>query len=289
MEPKNKDKDKDAEPYSGWWLLGIAALGAILCALLFFGFEWTSARNGIDKLGQMGDFFGGMLNPLVSALTLFVAISVWQLQKKELKATQKALDEQAKTAEQQRQEQRFFDLLNVYQRTVDSISHARTQTHRDNIETVVSQGKFALSEYLSDSNDRGYSGHKWSQYARRGHAKWGRLSDTTMKTYSDCVSYWERDAAQFDHYFRVIFHILTEAEALLGDQHIRYIKLFRAQLSRSELIILGFNLWLDDEGKKMLPLAEKYSLLEHLPNGQLRTELENLHPKVFGHQPEATL
>jgi hypothetical protein len=122
-----------------------------------------------------------------------------------------------------------------------------------------------------------------------------------MKTYSDCVSYWERDAAQFDHYFRVIFHILTEAEALLGDQHIRYIKLFRAQLSRSELIILGFHLWLDGEGKKMLPLAEKYGLLKHLPTGHLRTVLEKLHPKVFGRnraqllqalpptQPEASL
>lgn len=281
MEPK----DKDAGQYSGWWLLAIAALGACVLAVAYW-VGWSPSgpdTNAAEKLGQMGDFFGGMLNPLVSALTLLVAISVWQLQKKELKATQKALDEQAKTAEQQRQEQRFFDLLNVYQRTVDSISHARTQTHRDNIETVVSQGKFALSEYLSDSNDRGYSGHKWSQYARRGHAKWGRLSDTTMKTYSDCVSYWERDAAQFDHYFRVIFHILTEAEALLGDQHIRYIKLFRAQLSRSELIILGFHLWLDGEGKKMLPLAEKYGLLKHLPTGHLRTELEKLHPKVFGH------
>ena len=287
MEPK----DKDAGQYSGWWLLAIAALGACVLAVAYW-VGWSPSgpdTNAAEKLGQMGDFFGGMLNPLVSALTLFVAISVWQLQKKELKATQKALDEQAKTAEQQRQEQRFFDLLNVYQRTVDSISHARTQTHRDNIETVVSQGKFALSEYLSDSNDRGYSGHKWSQYARRGHAKWGRLSDTTMKTYSDCVSYWERDAAQFDHYFRVIFHILTEAETLLGDQNIRYIQLFRAQLSRTELIILGFNLWLNDESLNMIPLAEKYGLLKHLPTGHLRTELENLHPKVFGHQPEASL
>ena len=93
----------------------------------------------------------------------------------------------------------------------------------------------------------------------------------------------------------------AEAEALLGDQHIRYIKLFRAQLSRSELIIMGFNLWLNDESQNMLPLAEKYGLLKHLPTGPLRTELEKLHPQVFGHtrahslqalpptQPEASL
>ena len=100
MEPK----DKDAGQYSGWWLLAIAALGACVLAVAYW-VGWSPSgpdTNAAEKLGQMGDFFGGMLNPLVSALTLFVAISVWQLQKKELKATQKALDEQAKTAEQQR-------------------------------------------------------------------------------------------------------------------------------------------------------------------------------------------
>ena len=283
-----ESRDKDAGQYSGWWLLTIAALGAIFCALLFFGFEWTSGRKDIDKLGQMGDFFGGMLNPLVSALTLFVAISVWQLQKKELKATQKALDEQAKTAEQQRQEQRFFDLLNVYQRTVDSIYHATDVSRlQQNTRTLLSAtGKFGVSLWLSDAS------------CLRLYA----TGDTIIDTQNAKRDWINRDSSgSFDHYFRVVFRILSEAEALLGDQHIRYIKLFRAQLSRSELIILGFNLWLDDEGKKMTPLAEKYGLLKHLPKGHLRTELEKLHPKVFGHtraqslqalpstQPEASL
>ena len=302
MEPK----DKDAGQYSGWWLLAIAALGACVLAVAYW-VGWSPSgpdTNAAEKLGQMGDFFGGMLNPLVSALTLFVAIRVWRFQEKELQATQKALDEQAKTAEQQRQEQRFFDLLNIYQRTVDSISHARTQTHRGSIETVVSHGKFALTEYLSDSKDNNYSGYKWREYDHKGKAVWRRpdnMGQVIMKEHGDCIGYWKQDAAQFDHYFRVIQHILTEAEALLGGQHNRYIKLFRAQLSRSELIILAYDLWLNDESQNMLPLAEKYGLLKHLPNGHLRTELEKLHPKVFGRnraqllqalpptQPEASL
>lgn len=277
MEPKNKDNDKDAEQYSGWWLLGIAALGAFLCALLFFVSDWTSGRNGIEKLGQMGDFFGGMLNPLVSALTLFVAISVWQLQKKELQATQKALDEQAKTAEQQRQEQRFFDLMNVYQQTLESITHiekrqlGHQEAHRFGKQAMTawiheskvdqpSDSTQSDSEFMAEQNPN-FDGRSWEGFDRSG---------------------------MFDHYIRVIIHILTEAEALLGDQHIRYIKLFRAQLSRSELIILGSNLWRQDaQDTKITHLAEKYGLLKHLPKGHLRTELEKLHPKVFGHQPEA--
>jgi hypothetical protein len=279
MEPKNKDKDNDAEPYSGWWLPAIAALGSILCALLFFVSDWTSGRNGIEKLGQMGDFFGGILNPLVSALTLFVAISVWQLQKKELKATQKALDEQAKTAEQQRQEQRFFDLLNVYQRTVDSITFASQM----NQSPVQHTGKGAIAELYRNNAS------SIKDFDANGlHPATNHFPDQTN---NDLKRIWNHEtiAPLFDHYFRVIFHILTEAETLLGDQNTRYIQLFRAQLSRTELIILGFNLWLNDESLNMIPLAEKYGLLKHLPTGHLRTELENLHPKVFGHQPEATL
>lgn len=102
-----------------WWLLVIAALGAAVLALAYWG-GWSIHPNAkAEELGQLGDFFGGLLNPLVSALTLSVAISVWRLQKDELELTRKelensrlAMQEQAATAEQQRQEQRFFDLLN---------------------------------------------------------------------------------------------------------------------------------------------------------------------------------
>jgi len=270
-----------------WWLLVIpagVALGAITTYVVTF--HHLPATENPGAWGTFGDYFGGLLNPLISALTLFVAIRVWQLQKQELAETRKAMEEQAKTAEQQRQEQRFFDLLNVYQRTVDSISHVTEKTHRDTIETVTTNGKSALATYLSDYNDGGYGGRKWTEFAEDGKASWWRVhrvEKITMKSQHECVSYWKKDATRFDHYFRVVFRILSEAEALLTDQHIRYIKLFRAQLSRSELIILAYNLWLDDEGKKMIPLAEKYGLLKHLPKGHLRTTLEQeLPPLVFG-------
>ena len=113
-----------------WWMLLVPsafALGAVLAYAVTF---WQlPATENPGAWGTFGDFLGGLLNPLVSTLTLFVAASVWKLQRKELtltrkalKQTQLAMEEQAKTAEQQRQEQRFFDLLNVYQRTVESIT-----------------------------------------------------------------------------------------------------------------------------------------------------------------------
>ncbi|MBA4256404.1 MAG: hypothetical protein C0445_11070 [Polaromonas sp.] len=295
-------KDTDFQRWlKNWALLLVPAVCAAAAIVTYaVTFRDLPATENPQAWGTFGDFLGGLLNPLVSTLTLFVAISVWRLQRGELELTRKeleqtklAMEEQAKTAEQQRQEQRFFDLLNVYQRTVDSISHLTEKTHRDTIETVTTNGKSALAAYLSDYNDGGYGGRKWTEYAEDGRASWWRvhrIEKITMKSQHECVSYWTKDATRFDHYFRVVFRILSEAEGLLGDQHIRYIKLFRAQLSRSELIILAYNLWLDDEGKEMIPLADKYGLLKHLPKGHLRTTLEQeLPPRVFGRTRAAEL
>lgn len=270
--------------FSPWWLLLLAVAGAAALALVYVGIWSFPIHKSGGDLGQMGDFFGGLLNPLVSLLTLFVAISVWQLQKTELeltrdelKETKEAMKSQDETAKRQRQEQRFFDLLNIYQRTMDSISHTQPRSAGGNArELLTSEGKQAISSWLRQTTlDRTAVGS----------------FDTNLLEVK-VEEHWQKFDApgMFSHYFRVVFRILSESEAMLADQHFRYIKLFRAQLSRSELIILAYNLWLDEEGRQMIPLAEKYGLLKHLPKGHLRTTLEQeLPPQVFGHTRAAEL
>lgn len=268
--------------FSPWWLLLLAVAGAAALALVYAN-VWSLPLHGNgDKLGQMGDFFGGLLNPLVSLLTLFVAISVWQLQREELKLTRDELEQtklamkdQAKTAEQQRQKQRFFDLLNVYLRTVESISHERPRGMGSNSERIVVHGKSAISDWLHQTGV--------------GGTNVGIVLMNDPDMLKKLLTDWN-GPGMFDQYFRVVFRILSEANALLGDQHVRYIKLFRAQLSQSELIILAYDLWLDEEGKKMMPMAERYGLLKHLPKGDLRTSLEQELPaQVFGRTRAAEL
>lgn len=279
-------KPEELSGYAGWWLLVIAVCSAIALAVVYWWGWQVPTASKPEQLGQMGDYFGGLLNPLVSTLTLFVAISVWRLQKKEVEETRKALEEQAKTAEQQRQEQRFFDLLNVYQQAVSSIFVVARMPSTNGEFPVQYAGKEAIAQVMRSEgtiqlryfNEHGYGARISASY--------------TVQTREQLIPFWcnETTASLFDHYFRVVFRILHEAETLLGSQHVRYIKLFRAQLSRSELIILAYNLWLDDEGKKMIPLAEKYGLLKHLPNGHLRTTLEReLPPLVFGRTRAAEL
>lgn len=260
--------------------------GAAALALVYAN-VWSLPLHGNgDKLGQMGDFFGGLLNPLVSLLTLFVAISVWQLQREELKLTRDELEQtklamkdQAKTAEQQRQEQRFFDLLNVYFRTVDGVSFHH---HFNDLQTRVSReykGKSAMTAWLNASPTL-------FRFALNKDIH-GNICEPVgdgLQDIHDMLDEWDENQANehFASYFRIVRHLLTEAQALLGDQHHRYVALFCAQLSRTELILLALHLWLDPEGQGIQHLAARYGLLKNLATGDLRTELEGeLPPELF--------
>lgn len=98
---------------------------------------------------------------------------------------------------------------------------------------------------------------------------------------------WTKEAPDqhFDSYFRIVRHLLTEAQHLLGAQDQHYVALFRAQLSRAELALLALHLWLDPEGQAAQHVAGKYGLLTNLPKGDLRTELEGELPPEFFTQP----
>ena len=267
--------------FSPWWLLVIAALGTGVLAWVYWG-SWNIHHHAnAGELGQLGDFFGGLLNPLVSILTLFVAISVWRLQKDELELTRNelaqtklALEEQAKTAEQQRQEQRFFDFLNIYRSTVDSIQFEM----ESNTGSVISlQGKRAFRLLTTDQS--GNPMRELSQYFSNG--EWDRYFARDLSGLK--AEIWDSTSPVLDHYFRAIFSILRESEPTLGEDCWRYTKLLRAQLSRDEVNLIAMNLLYDEEGKKMRKLVARYGILKHMPASHLRTFVEDeLVPSSFG-------
>ena len=59
-------------------LLLVVILCAVFFACIYLGNIQFDAHTKAGELGQLGDFVGGLLHPIVSALTLFVAITVWR-------------------------------------------------------------------------------------------------------------------------------------------------------------------------------------------------------------------
>ena len=265
-----KPKDSATDRSLLNWLPGIAGvLAAILIGSYIFTFQNLPPNGNPAAWGTFGDYMGGLLNPLISLFTLMVAMKVWGLQKTELLEMRRAVEEQGKTAEQQRREQRFFDLLSLYHTTVQSIA---TGVRDNQSGLLVVHGKEAIARLVVDNGFRSAVGSPRSD-----------ATDLPAQQSPRAAELSQRMGVLLDHYFRVVFTFLREAEIILGTEHFRYVKLFRAQLSRGELEALSINLVFDDEGRKMRSLVASYGLLKHLQESQLRRWAEEeLTPNSFG-------
>lgn len=279
--------EKDEESLFG---KGFALALTLTLLVLFFGAVVAQLAphippsiKAIKKLGEVGDFVGGMLNPVISGCTLVVAFAVWRLQKTELTETKREL-------QIQRGQQRFFDLLNVYYRTVESISSSYVRPvnklaknpmesmqeagsiyEQVGSEHITLIGKAALAhrkkleagepdEYFDDE----YPTINWKSTVTQAAAL-GSLDSATAVEQLKKEWIFAQSSLVLSHYFKTFRLLLNEAESLLGsEEHRRYVAIFIAQLSDDELMLIGYYLWLDPNGNDMLPMAKQYGLLQSI-------------------------
>jgi hypothetical protein len=247
------------------WLLPITVISVFLMLLskypVLVGAKVFSPEAA-DKLGQFGDFIGGLLNPLISCFTLMVAIMVWRLQKSEMAETKKALEDQAKTSEQQRREARFFDLMKIYQNTVDAI-FCKNGTVGKTALQLLSKDTYPFTSLMNQEFPT------------------PRVIAELKQPIRDS---WKQNQNKVTPYFRMTFQVLGQLEGLLKESHFEFSKLFRAQLSNEELALVAWCL-LYSEKTDATELVAKYGLLKHLPEGALRSivlEDSNISKHVFG-------
>ncbi len=249
----------------------IIVLLVIVLASYITRFYSTSFSQRTEDWGTLGDYFGGLMNPVISFATLIVAYAVWKLQKSELHDTQMALKEQAKTAELQRQEQRFFDLLRVYQTTVDGLflEHGEYLKGRAVLYKWFKNQPGHYIKQMPDGQSLQSIGGQSAHQSRPAEVL--KESWLTAKPSNQV----------FDHYFRVVFRVLNDAELLLTQNRLQYVELFIDQLSQTEIFLLALHLWASEDGHARQAVACEYGLLKHLPNGDFRKLLETELPALF--------
>ncbi len=115
--------------FKDWWIY-LLPLTALFIAAALLGITGDNQKDitaflkpfADEKLGLAGDYFGGFMNPLISLFTLLVAVLVWRLQTKELKATTAALSQQTQTSELQRFENTLFKLVEHCEKSLSHFS-----------------------------------------------------------------------------------------------------------------------------------------------------------------------
>jgi hypothetical protein len=125
---KQEEKESKIESLFLALIVGCGAAWLLIASAGYFSYWGAVKEENYLVLGQIGDSFGGVTS-LISLFTLGVAFSVWQLQRKELRATQEALQNQYKEAERARHEERINEATLDYQRQLNSIAVPQNQLY----------------------------------------------------------------------------------------------------------------------------------------------------------------
>lgn len=278
--PKESKYDSETDRNTGFLTIGIILCMTVMIFLLMFDyFQHSKAVAGIGKplvteiqnnpseqapvpqkqespvleipvfLGTYGDFFGGVVNPVLTFGTLIALAITILMQRLQLRDARNETKENSLHAQQQAFESTFFNLLTLHTENVknlrfddDDLSGQKASEGRAVFALVLNY--LAINCHYADNRLAGY-----------------RL---LQKNRNDI----------FGHYFRHLYQILNQIENFkasmtLDEKYIfqkRYANILRAQLSSHELVLLLLNCTKKtvDEGR-FRDLVVKYEFLEHLP------------------------
>jgi hypothetical protein len=250
----------------------IGGISAIYFYLSTFCGDDTSKCElipNLEKWGQTGDFFGGLLNPFFTFLgLLFVGITIrqnqqalkqseteLQLSRKELRKSSEALQAQVKTIERQRFENTFFQLLAMFNEIIEGLDWSYTSVN--GVKEL--KGRRVLEKLYIDSF--------LSDVSKKLTIEEIAKINLFYKKFSDGNGY------KFSSYFRTLYSILDFVDksdfTLLEKQF--YSNLLRAKLSKYELGLLFYVCLVTSEYKyaNLSVLVEKYNLLEYLEDSSI--------------------
>ncbi len=266
----------------GWRF--IASLSAVfivsvtsIIVMAIVGYNYTDEYK---SLGPFGDFFGGVLNPILSFLAFIGVLFTVALPKVELNLTRtelersaNALENQNRSTDKQNFEASFFRMLTLHNSIVNSIDLTNS-TNGNRIE-----GRDCFRTFYTRLTKL------YRENTKKGG---GKYSDERILSLSYKV-FWKDVQLDLGHYYRYLFNIIKfidESEYRDG----YYIKLLRAQLSDQELLLLFYNC-LSDVGNKFREYAEKFALFDNLPAVRLlnKGHRDRMAPSAFGQRaPEST-
>lgn len=215
-----------------------------------------------EKIGQFGDFFGGVIGTLFSLVGVILfyislkeqrkdfttnqkglemqldafkqQIKEFELQRDELKETRKIFEQQTKTMRNQQFESNFYSLLNVF------INNRTKFVEKDLFENVVTKMRKDVSLESIDKTSKSIHSNYYTVY---------------LANRADLAMY-------FMTLYR-LFKIIEECPNFDLNEKTYYHKILRSQISKDELLVLYYN-YHSNFGKKPLPIALKYNYFKHL-------------------------
>lgn len=280
------------------WVIGVGAVAAtfLITGAVIWHF-WVgsdiphisiSNSQTAAYWGQIGDFIGGMLNPLLSFVALMAVLYSVRMQRKELRLAREEAQENFQVQVQQRQnferqnfEAVFFRLLDIHTRLANEVKISGSTDFRNSSARNLHIGRDAFKYAFRTLF--GTRANKASEYIVHVKERVKYFDDH----YSDNLA----------HYFRNFYQILKHVDSFGIDplklsrrysfaavrQFVsqyraqrNYANMLRAQLDSAELGVLFFNC-LTIKGAGLKYYVERYSMLKHFDK------------KIFFYSPDVVL
>ncbi len=225
-----------------------------------------------DKGGVFGDFFGGVLNPIFTFLTLFGLITTIVIQRQELRLARVEYGKTADALSTQAIETTFFNILDLHHTIADNIK----------VDLDELKGK-SLGESFTETAASAILSSMTSVQLKNNALFEGRGVFSEILEFISIKSKSPEEALErykviqnnynhvLGHYFRNLYQALKiidnyDESLLTKGQKRKYTGILRAQLSTKELALLFLNCLegMTDSGQFKNLLIE-YAMLEHLP------------------------
>lgn len=242
--------------------------------------------NDFKKLGEWGDFFGGVLNPILTFLTFMGLLITIVLQQSELKQSREEFKGQKESLENQEFDNKFFQMLNLLNNINDRLV---INVNKDELKEK------NIFEYLKEKlhNNIYYS---YNQDLIDNSL----LEDKFLYFKNEFDNFNNEYDTTFKYYFINLYQILKYIDTYSQDekQAKEYTNMIRAQLTKNALILLAYNAigvqnFTTNQYKL---LVEKYAFFEHLRYDDfcenaniieiLNTILTKYDDKAFGNNIE---
>lgn len=269
-------------------------IGAIAIALYRAHFPGDLVSNQ-SEWGVFGDFFGGLLNPIVGIVTLVLLVKTLlsqqraielqsdelALQRQELKSQREetarstaALDAQHQAIVRQSFEQSLFTWLGSYRELIRELQSNMSDFQERQGRSLLNAMAHRLSYEGLQGKTNSYVWRRFDEEAwetivaraklgrRRDQIAVCRLIDILLDEYSELESKHESDLGSL---YRTLYRMLSwiDDSPLSNEDKWHYVALVRAQLSTSELVLLLLN-GIYYDGMNLGFLCEKYAIFDNL-------------------------
>ena len=231
--------------------------------------RWLEKTGGF--LGTYGDFFGGVLNPILTVGTL-VGLGITMLQQRvQLRQARNEAKDTGKYAQIQAFESTFFNMVNLHVQNVQDLQFnpAVIETPPSHLLLGVARQSFLGTGRLPVVPPS-VKGRAVFAAVLRSTERGASIDHSQIEIYRK-IQTQHNDV--LGHYFRHLYQILDHIDrfSIDGTQvdietRRQYAKILRAQLSAHELVVLLMNCTKDmvDKGAFQI-LLKRYRFLEHLP------------------------